>query len=86
MFETSHNRSKTKRKFKIERTVILISTVLERRFFCGRTYYTTVVEAEFLDVIGTKVLRVFFHAFHSHLYRIPPPPHLSKQKWFETGL
>jgi hypothetical protein len=25
-------------------------------------------EAEFLDVIGTKVLRVFLLAFHSHLY------------------
>ncbi len=24
-------------------------------------------EAEFLDVIGTKVLRVFLLAFHSHL-------------------
>ncbi len=25
-------------------------------------------EAEFLDVIGTKVLRDFFLAIHSHLY------------------
>jgi hypothetical protein len=25
-------------------------------------------EAEFLDVTWTKVLRVFLHAFHSHLY------------------
>jgi hypothetical protein len=25
-------------------------------------------EAEFLDVIGTKVLRVFLLAIHSHLY------------------
>jgi hypothetical protein len=25
-------------------------------------------EAEFLNVIGTKVLRVFLHAIHSHLY------------------
>ena len=25
-------------------------------------------EAEFLDVIGTKVLRVFLLAMHSHLY------------------
>jgi hypothetical protein len=26
-------------------------------------------EAEFLDVVGTKVLRVFLLAMHSHLYR-----------------
>ncbi len=34
-------------------------------------------EAEFLDVIGTKVLRVFLLAIHSHLYKrilLPPPP------------
>ncbi len=30
-------------------------------------------EAEFSDVIGTKVLRVFLHAIHSHLLRTPPP-------------
>jgi hypothetical protein len=36
-------------------------------------------EAEFLDVIGTKVLIVFLLAIHSHLgfYPCPPPP-LSK--------
>jgi hypothetical protein len=47
-----------------------------KEVFCGRTYYTTIVEAEFLDVILTKV---FLHAIHSHLYRTngfysPPPP------------
>ncbi len=33
-------------------------------------------EAKFLDIIGTKVLRVFLLAIHSHLYYIylPPPP------------
>ncbi len=37
-------------------------------------------ETEFSDVIGTKVLRVFLLAIHSHLYLqilLPPPP-LSK--------
>jgi hypothetical protein len=32
-------------------------------------------EAEFLDVIGTKISRVFLLAFHSHLYKqilLPP--------------
>ncbi len=33
-------------------------------------------EAEFWDIIGTKVFKVFLFAMHSHLY-IPPPP-LSK--------
>ncbi len=44
-------------------------------------------EAEFFDVTGTKVLRVFLLAIHSHLYYqilLPPPP-LSK-KCFKTGL
>ncbi len=43
-------------------------------------------EAEFLDVIGTKVLRVFLLASHSHLYTngFQSPP-LSKTG-FETGL
>ncbi len=37
-------------------------------------------EAEFLDVIGTKVLRVFLLAIHSQLYQrvLLPPPHLEK--------
>jgi hypothetical protein len=38
-------------------------------------------EAEFLDVIETKVLRVFLLAIHSHLYKWTPPP-LER----ETGL
>ncbi len=42
-------------------------------------------EAEFLHVIGTKVLRVVLLAIHSHLYlRIMLPPSL-EQKCFETG-
>jgi hypothetical protein len=44
-------------------------------------------EAEFMDVIETKDLRLFLFANHSHLYqRILLPPHPLKQKWFETGL
>ncbi len=36
-------------------------------------------EAQFLDVIGTKVLRVFLLAIHSHLYyRIVLPPSLEQ--------
>jgi len=42
----------------------------------GDTHCT---EPKFLDVIGTKVLRVFLLAIHSHLYlRILPFPPLSK--------
>ncbi len=36
-------------------------------------------EAEILDVIGRKVLRVFLLAIHSHLYRFDPPPPLPPQ-------
>jgi hypothetical protein len=42
-------------------------------------------EAEFLDVIGTKILGIVLLAIHSHLLRILSPPPL-EQKWFETGL
>jgi hypothetical protein len=43
-------------------------------------------EAEFLDVIGKKVLRVFLLYLKSLLLTdfTPPPP--LEQKWFETGL
>jgi hypothetical protein len=42
-------------------------------------YSSSPGEAEFLDVIGSKVLRVFPLAIHSHLYfRILLPPPLSK--------
>ncbi len=41
-------------------------------------------EAEFLDVIGTKVLIVFFLAIHSHLGFLLLPS--LEQNWFETGL
>jgi hypothetical protein len=61
-------------------------------YACISVLYTTVyrkewTEAEFLDVVGIKVLRVFLLAIHSHLYSqisLPPPP--LEQKWFETGL
>jgi hypothetical protein len=33
-------------------------------------YFSASTEAEFLDVIGTKVLRVFLLAIHSHLFTI----------------
>jgi hypothetical protein len=36
---------------------------LREVWFCG-----PVSEAEFLDVIGTKVLRVFLLAIHGYLY------------------
>jgi hypothetical protein len=35
-------------------------------------------EAEFLDVIGTEVLRVLLLAIHSHFY------YPAAQKWFES--
>ncbi len=35
---------------------------IKKRLHC----YT---EAEFLDVIRTKILRLFLHAIHSHLYK-----------------
>ncbi len=39
-------------------------------------------EAEFLDVIGTKVFRVFLLTIHSQLYQLIllPPPHLEKSE------
>jgi hypothetical protein len=45
-------------------------------------------EAEFLDIIGTKLLRVFLLAIQSQsplLTEFYSPPPL-KQKWFKTGL
>jgi hypothetical protein len=45
-----------------------------------RTLLALHSEAEFLNVIGTKVLIVFLLAIHMH----PPPPF--EQKWFDTGL
>ncbi len=36
-----------------------------------RVFMSCDPEAEFLDLIGTKVLRVFLLAIHSHLTRIP---------------
>ncbi len=44
-------------------------------------------EAEFLDVIGPKVLRVFLRAIHSHLYTnkfySPLPPSPLSKSWLE---
>ncbi len=44
-------------------------------------------EAEFLDVIGTKVSKSFppglFTITPTNKFDSPPPP---EQKWFETGL
>jgi hypothetical protein len=42
-------------------------------------------EAEFLDIIEIRVLRVFLLAIHRHKGINPPPPTL-EHKWFETGL
>ncbi len=41
--------------------------------------------AEFLYVIGTKVLRVFLLATVTSTNLFNPPPHL-ENKWLETGL
>ncbi len=43
-------------------------------------------EAEFFDLVGTTVLRVFLLAIHSHLYKRILPPLPFEQKWFESGL
>jgi hypothetical protein len=43
-------------------------------------------EAEFWDIIGPKVLRVFLLAIHSHLLTDFNPPLPLEQKLFETGL
>jgi len=43
-------------------------------------------EAEFLDVIGTKVWTVFILAIHSHIYRGFYSLPTIEQKLFETGL
>ncbi len=41
-------------------------------------------ESKFLDVIGTKVLRVFLLAIHLYLRILLPLSPLLEQKWFET--
>ena len=52
------------------------------------TMHLIATEAEFLDVIGTKVLSVFVLDNHSHFITVytPPPPTPPEQKWFETCL
>jgi hypothetical protein len=49
---------------------------------CRTALYGTSPEAQFLDVIWTKILRVFFLAIHSHMYVLTdfstPPPTPSK--------
>ncbi len=50
--------------------------VISSPFPCSFGYFSY-SEAEFLDVIGTKVLRAFLLAFNSHLYltdSTPSPP------------
>ncbi len=50
-------------------------------FLCLKGIFT---KAEFLGVIGTKVLGVFLLAIHSHLYErilLPPPPTQAKVVW-----
>jgi hypothetical protein len=54
---------------------------------------TLLLRGRILDVIWTKVLRVFLLAAHSHLYErilltppLPPLPPPHEQKWFETVL
>jgi hypothetical protein len=49
--------------------------------------FLSLSEAEFLNIIGTKVLGVFLLAIHAVTATngfYPPPPAL-EQKWFETG-
>ncbi len=42
----------------------------------GLKGFAKIPKAEFLDVIGTEVLKVFILDIHSHIYkRILPPPH-----------
>jgi hypothetical protein len=48
------------------------------------TDHTTCPKAKFLDIIGTKVLRVFLLTFTvTSIKKSPPPP---EQKWFKTDL
>jgi hypothetical protein len=49
-------------------------------------FYPFITEADFLEIIGTEVLRVFLLAIPSHLKRVFLPPPLLEQKWFETGV
>jgi hypothetical protein len=43
-----------------------LATLLCPQIWGGGVFWRS--EAEFLDVIGKKVLKVFFLAIHSHLY------------------
>jgi hypothetical protein len=55
-----------------QRTIAGVCTVQCTCILDGKT------EAEFLAVIGTKVIRVFLLAIHSHFYLCiysPPPPY-----------
>jgi len=53
--------------FKTENVSYIVSIFFLACFFSS-FHYCFYPEAEFLDVIGTKVLRVFLIAIHSHLY------------------
>jgi hypothetical protein len=48
----------------------------------GVIVYNIGAEAEFLNVIGTKVSLLLFTVTYTNGMYVPPPP----QKWFETGL
>jgi hypothetical protein len=68
----------------------LLSQDLVKCAYCiaGKRFQKHNTEAEFLDVIGTKVLRVaplLFTITSNRIYPPGPPPPL-EQKWFETGL
>ncbi len=78
------------------RDIMILNTSLDSRlvlwFLSGAVIYYFSPEAEFLDIIGTKILRVFFLPIHSHPtpllkdFLSPPPPPTFEQKWFGTGL
>ncbi len=56
-------------------------------FFLSSSAFTP--EAEFLDIIGTKVVIVFLRVIHSPLYILQTdftPPRPPEQKWFEIAL
>ncbi len=71
--------------------MIVPCTILPSPLYCdcwlctiiSRHFLLVQPEAEFLYVIGTKVLRVFLLDSIQTDFTTPPPPH-NQQKWFET--